>query len=174
MALPIKDMYLKSYYKNKDAVTKRARETGQIDVMTFTEELRRLSGVHGYNFPALWTQAAHETGHPETGEPFQSDLWKENKNPAGLKNADGSGYQRYYNGVDAARAFVTHMTAYVPPPYNAPRMAPYRRLDTRYRLALDATRGKSFSTYDDLAGTWAEDQSYGKKIEEKYNRWFGG
>jgi hypothetical protein len=174
MALPIKDMYQKSYYKHKDEVLRRARETGQLDVITFTEELRRLSKVHGYNFPALWTQAAHETGNPTTGEPFQSELWKSHKNPVGLKTSTGAGYQRYYNGVDAARAFVTHMSAYVPAPLQAIKLGPYRYLDTRYNIAKEANRGTTMSTYDDLAGTWAEDRNYADKIEAKFAKWFGG
>jgi hypothetical protein len=174
MALPIRDESLKFYYQHRGEVLKRAKETGQLHVVTFTEELRRLCKVLGYNFPAMWAQAANETGHPITGEPFASDLWKTHRNPAGLKTSSAGGYQKYHNGVDAARAFVVHMSAYATPPRNAPLLAPHRHLDARYLVAMNANRGKTYATFDDLEGRWAEDRQYGNKIEEKYDKWFGG
>lgn len=175
MDVPIYDLNLAEYKKYAGKIKKLAAATGDPKVVAFTEELRRLSKTHGYNFPGLWMQAAHETGDPNTGEPFQSVAWDTLTNPAGIKNASGGKYQKYYNGVDAARALVTHMTAYAPAPKYGNRLVHYRYLDNRYDIAADANRrnGKMFRTFNDLAGYWAEDRDYGEKIAAKYRKYLG-
>lgn len=166
MPIPILDPQMVAYRKYREKIKSLAYQKGTT-VQVFTEELRRLCKMLGYNFPGLWIQAYHET------DGFTSALWKSNTNPAGLKNASGNGYQRYYNGVDAARAFVTHMSSYAPPPQYGKRLEPYHYLDTRYDIAMAANKGKVYRSFHDLAGTWAEDPTYGKQIEEKYRYLLG-
>lgn len=170
MSVPIRDEDGSLYSKYRAKVVATAALTKNIDVITFTEELRYLCKVLGYNFAGLWTQAAHETGPT----PFGSKVWLDYTNPAGIKTLSGNNYQRYRNGVDAARALVVHMSAYVPPPKSPVLLTPYLYLDSRYQFAKAANKGIQYHTYDDLAGHWAEDPTYGKQINEKFQRWFGG
>lgn len=139
----------------------------EVSVGVFVIELRRLCRLLGYNFPGMYIQAWHETAG------FSSKNWNENLNPAGLKKRSGIGYQSYVNGVDAARAFVVHMSAYTKPDKNKYVLLPYLYLDERYLVALDANRGKVYNNYNDLAGSWAEDKEYGQKIARLYGRLLG-
>lgn len=169
MAIAITDPNMVEYNKYKDKIMSLAYQEG-MKVLTFTEELRRLCKVHGYSFPGMWIQAVHET------DDFTSDAWKKNTNPAGIKNASGNKYQTFYNGVDAARALVVHMSAYTPAPKYASRLKNYLYVDNRYTLALQANQKnrRVFTTFHDLAGYWAEDRLYGEKIEAQYRYLLGG
>jgi len=133
-----------------------------LDVYTFVIELIRLCKITGYNHGLMFAQAWHETGG------FTSEVWKNRKNPAGIKDLDGTSYQLYFNGVDAARAFVVHMSAYIPPP-NEKALENYFYLDRRYKVAVYANKGKNFVTIKDLTGKWATDPEYGKKIERVFS-----
>lgn len=165
MPLPILDVDRSFYVMNRDAAYSLAYNKG-VHVLVFEQELRRLCKKHGYNHPAMFAQAWHET----VG--FSSIAWVSRRNPAGIKTNDGTRYQSYYNGVDAARAFVVHMSAYVRPPLNPKDLQRYWYLDERFRLALEANRGKSYETFHDLAGHWAEDPEYGEKIDKIYEGLF--
>ena len=165
LAIPIMDSDGKYYALHKDNVMTRAYNLGT-QVLIFAEELRRLCKIHGYNFPGLFAQAWHETAG------FTSALWNRARNPAGLKNTSAKAYQRYYNGVDAARGFIVHMSAYVPG-RTKPALNDYRFLDSRVAVAEKANKGRTFYTMDDLAGFWAEDPMYGREILKTYKGLFG-
>lgn len=164
--ISLRDTGQTEYAKYKDKVIDLAYSKG-ITVYVFAVELRRLCRKHGYNFPGMFIQAWHET------DGFTSEPWKKRLNPAGLKSTSGKTYQSYYNGVDAARAFVVHMSAYTRPDKAAEDLQPYRYLDTRYLIALNANVGKAFNNYNDLAGHWAEDVTYGTQITDKYRTLLG-
>jgi Mannosyl-glycoprotein endo-beta-N-acetylglucosaminidase len=167
--LPLWDKNRTYYNKYRTKIQAQAHRLLQTDIeaYNFIMELRRLCLGFGYNFPALFTQVWHETAG------FTSDLWKENRNPAGLKTADSKGYQKYYNGVDAARAFMVHMSAYANTPDVVAKFAIYRYLDARYRTALSANVGKTYRYMTDLNKRWAEDPQYGQKIEAKMKELLG-
>lgn len=161
MNVPLRDTGQTQYSKYAEKVMTLAYNKG-VEVYVFARELRRLCKITGYNFPGMFVQAWHETAG------FSSDAWRYRINPAGIKNKSGDTYQRYYNGVDAARAMVVHMSAYARPDKGESSLVPYRHLDVRYLIALNANLGKTFNTYNDLAGHWAEDPTYGTQIYAKY------
>lgn len=161
MTLQLLDYTMVEYKKHKDKVLSIAYNKGTI-VLTFAEELRRLCKLHGLNFPLMFAQAWHETAG------FTSDTWIRRKNPAGIKNRSATTYQSYPNGVDAARAFVVHMAAYVPV-LKRDGLAVYRYLDSRFEVAVEANKGLQFRTINDLTSRWAEDPEYGEKIERVFN-----
>lgn len=165
LSIPITDPDLTFYDLHRDTILSIAYNKG-VQVLIFAEELRRLCKIHKYNFPGLFAQAWHETNG------FTSDLWKHRRNPAGLKNTSGKAFQSFVNGVDAARAFVIHMTAYVMPE-NWKVTFNYRFMDSRFSVAMLANRGRKFHTMDDLAGFWAEDLMYGRKVLKTYKGLFG-
>lgn len=167
MPIQLRDSGLTEYHKYASRIAEIAQTKGH-NVRVFTEELRRLCKITGYNFPGMWIQAWHETAG------FTSDLWLSHMNPAGLKTRSGTAYQRYYNGVDAARAFVVHMSAYAGTPTVHETLKNYRFLDTRFQTALNANIGKTFTTFGDLTGRWAEDKQYGQKIEARFKEVLGG
>jgi hypothetical protein len=167
--LPLWDKSRSYYTKYKTNIQHQAYRLLQTDIeaYNFIQELKRLCLGFGYNFPALFMQVWHETAG------FTSALWREHRNPAGLKTADGKGYQKYYNGVDAARAFMVHMSAYANTPDVVSKFSIYRYLDARYRTALNANVGKTYRSMTDLNGRWAEDPQYGQKIERKLRELLG-
>lgn len=155
-----------SYYKTlKDKVHSISYNKG-VQVNVFAVELMRLARLVGLNGPGMFAQAWHETGG------FGSDKWKKQKNPAGIKRGDGVGYQTYVNGVDAARAMVVHMAAYVPP-RNIAILDNYLYLDGRYEMAKRINQGMQYSTFDDLTGRWAIDPEYGKLVTKVYHELYG-
>jgi len=136
------------------------------DVLIFWKELRRLADLTKRSAVSLFVQSWHETAG------FTSALWKNKKNPAGIKTKDGKNYQTYPNGVDSARAQFVHMSAYLEPSLHK-ALTNYKYLDERYDLALKATESHAvFTTFHELAGWWAEDPQYGEKIDRVYNDLF--
>lgn len=136
-----------------------------LDVRVLAEELRRLCKRYDLNMALIWSQIMHETAG------FTSDVWSQRKNPAGIKNAGSDAFMRYDNGVDAARAMVSHVAGYVvdsPVPMDL-------SLDPRYSLA----RRIAFATPKDVrpllttvAKSWAEDPHYADLVAGWYDRLF--
>lgn len=164
--IALKDTGQTQYAKYAAKCLSLAYQRG-IQAFVFADELRRLCKLTGYSFPGMFVQAWHETAG------FTSENWTRRRNPAGIKNASASAYQSFANGVDAARAFAVHMSAYTPPDKNPEVLTPYRYLDKRYLVALDANKYRSYNNYNDLAGHWAEDKTYGTQIAEKYESLLG-
>ena len=165
MPIPLRDADHSLYREKKEAVMSIAYNLG-VEVYIFANELRRLCKKFGLNFPGMFVQAWHET------DGFKSDAWRYKKNPAGIKTKTGKTYQKYVNGIDAARAFVVHMLAYVEPEGNGTVVKDYLYLDERFAVAVKANRGKNFATFHDLAGAWAEDTEYGEWVERRWAELF--
>ena len=130
-----------------------------LDVRVLAEELRRLCKTHDLNIGLMWSQIMHETAS------FSSDVWRSRCNPAGIKNKSGDAYMRYPNGVDAARAMVSHVASYL---FSAKyKSAIDPELDPRWEIAAriaSNTNAEDRPLLDTIAKSWAEDASYARKV----------
>ncbi|MGH2560900.1 MAG: hypothetical protein ACRDJH_17685 [Thermomicrobiales bacterium] len=78
------------------------------DVRAFVTELYRLAPLVGLDPAILVSQSSHET------DTWRSPAWVNRLNPAGLGITDGPDFGfGWQNGVEAARAQIVHMCAYV-------------------------------------------------------------
>lgn len=106
--------------------------------------------------------AFHET------DEFTSDLWNDNLNPGGLENATATGYQKFANGIDAARAICVHVLMYTQG--KAGNLGKYRQLDTRAGAVTRAGYGKTVTTIADFRNKWATDSKWPEKVVARYNQ----
>lgn len=129
------------------------------DVRTYLIELHRLCLLFGFDYALLVGHSAVETGDPRRGLGWLSDAWEEWLNPVGLGITDGGlDIRPYRDGIEAARAHVTHLLAYLD--RDAEMSADVRtfvedhtHLDPRYDDIPAAWRG-SVRTLADLQGKW--------------------
>lgn len=155
------------------AVAKRVIDQGCARpdaVVTYIGEVYRLCEPLGYAAHVLIAQSHEETGG------WKSRAWREGLNPAGIGIMDASARQDrvYASGVDAARAHVVHMHAYVSGqiPMGS-ELSSYVGLDPRYEAVFSAGYGGSVSTIADLSGRWATDQEYATNIVEHLRLVYG-
>jgi hypothetical protein len=129
---------------------------------TFAEELAALyveeAAAEGVNADIAFSQMCHETGYLAFGGLVTADM----NNFAGL-GAIGPEQpgERFVTPQVGVRAQIQHLKAYA-------TAAPLERalVDTRYRYV----RYGSAPTIDGLAGTWAADRDYGKKLRATLER----
>jgi len=133
------------------------------ELEAFTRELYALCRRPkvGLNPLAVFSIAVHETNF------FRSQLWIDNLNPGGLKNATATGYQKYINGVDAARALVVHVLMYVDG--KAGNLGKYRILDERASAVTKAGYGATVVTLADFRSKWATDVEWPEKVAARYD-----
>lgn len=140
-----------------------------VDVRSLLEELRRLCAKWNLHFGLIWSQIMHETGD------FSSLNWSKLHNPAGIKNGAGTKFMNYYNGVDAARAMMSHIDAYLPE--NGDRDHELRRIEFDPRWTIGRALSRQYArdeqaTIARIARDWAEDPNYAALVSVKYARLF--
>ena len=137
--------------------------TPSADVVAYAHELSRLSHLAGLNFGAAAAQAVEETAD------FSSQDWLIRRNPAGLgHDPDQPAGLSFANGVDAARAHLVHLGAYVWGVQLPPALRPYQAIDPLFCRVIAAGYGGTAKTVADLTGTWATDPQYGANIAAVY------
>lgn len=113
----------------------------------------------GLDVAVLAAQASEETDR------FRSRVYREFRNPAGMKVLNGASYIRFSGPKNAARAQVVQMCAYVYgaiPPGSG--LGIHKRLAERFDIAVRLFGG-SVATLAHLGnGLWAEDPVYAAKI----------
>lgn len=133
------------------------------------DEIYRLGAEVGFDAAILIAQSVHETGD------WQSVWWSERLNPAGIgitgDPAENEASKYFADGIEAARAQVAHMHAYV---YGDTRPLPaeLEGTDPRYQAVFDAGYAGSVDTIADLATQWATDPSYAEGICNRGNQIF--
>lgn len=140
----------------------RALKPGDVD--DYLAELWRLGPKIGIDPAGAAAQSAHETGG------WTSAVWRDLLNPAGMKTRDGSTYQRFRTGEEAAQAQLVHLAIYAKGYKGAQQLIRYLHLDERWYAPIAAGYAGKAKTYDDLAGAWAEDLQYGVKVEGHWKR----
>lgn len=111
---------------------------------------------------AVFSIAVHETDY------FRSDLWRDNLNPGGLKNAEATGYQTFINGTDAARALCVHVLMYTDG--KAGNLGKYRVLDERASAVTKAGYAGTVKTLADMHNKWATDSAWPEKVTARYDQ----
>lgn len=135
----------------------------------YIDEMYRLSSETGFDAAILIAQSVHETGD------WQSSWWSERLNPAGIgitgDPAENEASKYFADGIEAARAQVAHMHAYV---YGDTRPLPseLEGTDPRYQAVFDAGYAGTVDTIADLATQWAVDPSYAEGISDRGNEIF--
>jgi hypothetical protein len=148
----------------EQAVTwvKNTQPQRESDVLTYAAELWRLCTAVGYDPVVLFAQAAYETGVPGKG-PFESELWKNDLNPAGIGATDAGkqDYRPFHDGVDAARVHTVHMGGYIEGPAQGwLEYTIYKYLDPRWVALLESRMMGTVRTVEDLgSGKWATQAS---------------
>lgn len=141
----------------------------------YAEELFRLCKLVGFDPAILFAQAAHETAD------FSSHWWQARRNVAGIgitgDTAQNEASHTWKNGIEAARAHVVHMCAYVfgNITHEEPRveLLPYMNLDPRWNAVFDAGFMGTVHILGDLgSGKWATDPNYAPQIAAKANAIF--
>lgn len=144
-----------------------------LDVRVMAEELRRQCKKNNLNLGVCWSQINHEVAASDGQLMFRSDVWQTRCNPAGIKSRSGGAYMRYYNGVDAARAYLSHLSAYLPG-YGLDHLR-NDELDPRWnearRLAVSTPREER-PELAAVAQYWAEDAAYERHVRMWYARLF--
>lgn len=135
-----------------------------ISIKVMLEELRRLCKRNDLNLGLIWSQIWHETAG------FTSDLFQSYQNPAGIKIKSGSDYMHYHNGVDAARAMHSHVSAYLGRQHDINPSLDPRSIDV---LALNhgMSNGER-AKLSTVALTWAKDQNYAARVGAQFIRLF--
>lgn len=138
-------------------------------VVQYINELWRLCEEVGYDPAVLFAQATHETGT------FSSQPWESYLNPAGIGVFDGSNrVGMFANGIDAARAHVIHMAAYIHGPGSWAHSSRYVGLDPSYYQAIRHPKAGTVKHVEDLGnGTWASDPNYTEKVLAHYAKLTG-
>jgi len=133
-----------------------ARRLEELDA--FVAEVWRLGGAAGYDPAVVFAQFCDETGAGT------SNAWATRLNPGGIGITDGGDRGiGFASGVDAARAMLVHLSAYVRG-YD-PHLWRYLALDPRYLEPLKAGYGGSVRTLADLGdGRWATNPNYARQI----------
>ena len=138
------------------------------DLRDYLGETFRLAPLVGLDPAVLVAQSAAESGY------WTEDEWERGLNPAAIRVGDVADVSApYATGIDAARAQIVHLYAYVHgriPDGHA--LAPFRHLDPRYEAVFAAGWGGSVDTIAGLAGTWATDPAYHTKIVARGNAIF--
>lgn len=137
----------------------RARNAARLDAVdAFIDELWRLGAVAGYDPAVIFAQFCDETG---TGT---SVHWATRLNPGGIGVTDDNDQGiSFANGVDAARAMVTHLSTYVRG-YD-PALWQFISLDPRYSEPLKQGWGGTVRVLTDLGGgKWATNPRYAWQI----------
>lgn len=130
---------------------KRPFETAQ-----FITEVYRLGAKVGYDPVALLGQCCFETA--VDGKPFQSDLWNQYLNPAGIGQTDGGPQDRLQTDdpAVAARAFLVHVGGYIEGPDGGwLKTTTYKKLDPRWRFLGKDQFAKVKNIEDWGGGLWA-------------------
>ena len=132
------------------------------DLGSYVDEVWRLGTMVGYDPAVIFAQFCDETGVGTAPH------WVERLNPAGLGVLEdrwrpvhdlGIGFS---TGVDAARAHIVHLSAYVTG--YEPRLQPYLGLDPRWQAVFVAGYAGIAATIADLAGRWASNPRYAEQI----------
>lgn len=128
------------------------------DACSAVRELYRLGTSMGIDPLFLVAQSRHETAA------WTSTVWEKYCNLAGMKRKDGSGYQEFYNGVDAARAVIRHHAAYLGGDLPE-RLKQYTYLAERLGAVRTAKYEGTVKNVEDYGGgKWAEDPAYAAGI----------
>lgn len=147
------------------------------DLLAYIQELYRLCKLVGFDYRILVAQAWLET------DGFTSKWWTERLNPAGI-GITGDPEQNdeshtWGNGIEAARAHVVHMAAYVYgqragwPTAVYQAINQYTGLDPRLLAVTTSGLAGTVRTLGDLGnGKWATDPRYAQKIAATANRIF--
>jgi N-acetylmuramoyl-L-alanine amidase len=127
------------------------------DVDAYLAEVWRLAGRLGYDPAVVVAQSSYET------DGWTSDLWKTRLNPARLGVADAHDCGvAFANGVDAARAHLVHLSAFVRG--YEPRLQEFLRLDPGWQTVFqDGAAGRARSLAD-LSSLWSPDPAYPKAV----------
>lgn len=127
------------------------------EVVNYLRELWRLCIGIGYDPAVLAAQSAYETADPNGAGPWESEAWVRNLNPAGIGVTDGADVSiRLYNGVDAARLHVQHMSGYVEGGDGWNARSAYVAMDPRWYALLATEMDGTVRTVEDLGGgVWA-------------------
>lgn len=138
-------------------------------VYAYIDEIDRLAPTLDFDASILIAQSVHETGD------WQSSWWSERLNPAGIgitgDPAQDEASKTFASGVEAARAQLAHMHAYV---YGSTRTLPsdLEGTDPRYGAVFEAGNDGSVKTIADLAMKWAIDENYAEGICRRGNAIF--
>jgi N-acetylmuramoyl-L-alanine amidase len=158
MTVPIKGNESASLIHAK-AWARQRNATRLVEVDRYLEEVWRLGGVLGYDPAMVAAQSSEETGA------WTSPIWKSRLNPVGLGVTEcGDLGIEFKNGIDAARAHLVHLSAYVRG--YEPKVKAHLALDPRWQAVFEAGFAGTVKTVDDLSGTWASDPGYAGKIFE--------
>lgn len=130
-------------------------------VVEYIRELWRLGSLYGYNPVVLLAQAYHETGSLNGEGPFESDVWKDYGNPAGIGVTDGPNRSlTYTTGTDAARAHLIHMAGYVQGNTGWVADSPFKALDPQWPHLVEHEAFGTIEYVEQLgSGVWATQDS---------------
>lgn len=139
------------------------------EVYAYIDEVYRLAPTLDFDAAIIIAQSVHETGD------WQASWWTERLNPAGIgitgDPAQNDLSKYFEDGVEAARAQLAHMHAYV---YGDSKSLPseLEGTDPRYDAVFDAGTDGSVETIADLAEKWAVDADYATGICNRGNAIF--
>lgn len=173
MAMRTTDMILAHPRGDVSQVLSYFRRFGGVkrwaEFVEYVEEIYRTASRVGLDPSILIAQAAHETGY------FTSYWWEFRLNPAGLGitgvPAQNESSHVFVNGVEAARAHMTHLLLYAAGKVSYPlRMTD----DPRYDAYIEAYGQKAMAdTVGDFGnGVWARDPDYAQKLVNSGNTIF--
>lgn len=127
------------------------------EVDAYLAEVWRLGNQLGYDPAIVAAQSSHETGG------WTSPSWRDRLNPASLGISAHVDIGLAYNaGVDAARAHLVHLSAYLKG--YEPRLRGFIHLDPTWQSVFESGNAGTAHVASDLDGRWSPEPLYGKQV----------